>query len=379
MTPTRKPSAPRPPSTPPPNDPSDPLFGGAPKHDTSTSEAVAAAASQDPRWKRPEETSTALAPSVEKDPGVYVDPAPSGDRTAIVARGPLGDVAEYGKESVAVAAQVKAMVQGRIVQALQRPRSVDDARVAILRDCRRPAFAKAAIYRKPIGGEAVEGLSIRFAESALRHWGNVSSESIILYDDDQKRIVRVSLTDLETNTWHSRDLTILKTVERRTLRRGQQAISQRVNSNGYTVFIVEATEEELSTKEANARSKVLRNEGLRLIPADILDEAKAACKATTTAEVKQDPDAARKAVADAFADLGVMPSDLAAFLGCEIAQASPAQIADLRGWYTAVKDGDATWAEILAARVTDLQPEDDEPQGGAIDKLKAKLQKNGRS
>jgi hypothetical protein len=266
------------------------------------------------------------------------------------------------------------MMQGRIVQALQRPRSVDDARVAILRECKRTAFAKAALYKKPVGGNTIEGLSIRFAETALRLWGNIASESIGLFDDDAKRTVRILVVDLETNTWHARDVTILKRIERKQLKRGQTALGQRVNSYGDVVFDVEATEDEMATKEANIRSKVLRNEGLRLIPADILDEARALCKATLRAEVNADPDAARKSIADAFAELGVMPSDLAQFLGCEVAQASPAQIADLRTWYTSVRDGDTTWQEIIAARVNDLSPDSEEaPPPSAVARLKARI------
>jgi hypothetical protein len=371
----------RKPATPPPDDPSDPLFGPAPKIGKLSGAARPPRSSREPGDdedevpETPRETPRFVDVAIVKaTPESPHDTVTTNEKTGSLARGPLGDVAEYGRESVAVAAQVKAMMQGRIVQALQRPRSVEDARVSILRECKRTAFAKAAIYKKPVGGNTIEGLSIRFAETALRLWGNVASESIGLFDDDTKKTVRILVVDLETNTWHARDVTILKRIERKQLRRGQTALGQRVNSYGDVVFDVEATEDEMATKEANVRSKVLRNEGLRLIPADILDEARLLCKATLRAEVNADPDAARKSVADAFAELGVRPSDLAQFLGCEIAQASPSQIADLRTWYTSVRDGDTTWQEILAARVNDLSPDSDEAPGpSAVARLKARI------
>jgi hypothetical protein len=299
--------------------------------------------------------SKALVPQTETDPGTFTDAS-----TTIAKRGAYGDELVASRESTAVAAQVQALIAARTMHALKNPRSLADARIRILADCERPGFAKAAIFRKPIGGTHIEGLSIRFAESALRHWGNCGSESILLYDGPDKRIVRIMLGDFESNTWHSRDITIVKTVERKQLKAGQVAISQRLNSNNEIVFTVETTDDEMQTKEGAARSKVLRNEGLRLIPADILEEALTKCRKTRSTDDAKDPAAAQKAVADAFAAIGVMPSDLSEFLGCELSQISPAQLGELKEWYVAIKEGDATWKEILRAKVSDIQPSDDE-------------------
>jgi hypothetical protein len=45
--------------------------------------------------------------------------------------------------------------------------------------------------------------------------GNVLPESTIIYDDPQKRIVRVTVTDLEGNVTFSKDVVLEETVERR--------------------------------------------------------------------------------------------------------------------------------------------------------------------
>ena len=313
---------------------------------------------------------TALVPQVASSNGAFV----GDEKTISMKRSGLGEEMVASRESTAVAAQVQALVAARTMHALRNPRNFDDARIKILTDCRRPAFAKAAIFRKPIGGTHIEGLSIRFAESALRHWGNVGSESILLYDGPDKRIVRIMLGDFEGNVWHSRDITILKTVERKTLKAGQVPISQRLNSNREITYTVETTEDEMQVKEGAARSKVMRNEGLRLIPADILEEALALCRKTRFADDAKDPDAARKAVADAFASIGVMPSDLAEYLGCELAQAAPPQVSELREWYTAVKEGDATWSEIVSARINDVDPNEEKKSGDAVKSLKERAQ-----
>ena len=114
----------------------------------------------------------------------------------------------------ALEATARAAVESRYVMALKRPRNPDMARTVLLRDCKRPGFAESAVYAKPIGGGKVTGLSVRFAEAALRAWGNVLCESQTVYDDDEKRIVRITVTDLEANVTFPKEVTIAKRVER---------------------------------------------------------------------------------------------------------------------------------------------------------------------
>src|SRR4029079_9723076 len=125
--------------------------------------------------------------------------------------------------------------------ASQRRRSDDEARIRLLQSCSRPGFAETGIYRKPVGsGKHAEGLSIRFAEEARRQWGNIETRTQVILDDTEKRILRVSATDLETNVTESVDVIIEKTVERRQLKDGQSPIRQRINSYGDLVYLVPA-------------------------------------------------------------------------------------------------------------------------------------------
>lgn len=250
----------------------------------------------------------------------------------------------------AAAAQAQAITQARFVVALQRPRDIDDVRVRILKECKRPGFAESAIYRKPIGGgNTKEGPSIRFAESAMRCMTNVWTPTVTIYDDATKRVVRVSVTDLEANVSYEKDITIEKTVERSNPS-GRTVISSRKNSNGNATYVVAATEDELAIKEAALVSKVIRNNGLRIIPGDIIEEAMRTCRATQRDQDKKDPDAARKRLADAFSDLGVKPSDLKQYLNHELGQSSPAEIEELRGVYAAIKEGETTWQAAVEAK-----------------------------
>lgn len=270
--------------------------------------------------------------------------------------------------SAAVAAQAQAMVQARYVMALQRPRDWDEVRVRLLKEVERPGFAESAWYRKPIG-EGVEGLSVRFAEAAARTMGNLLIDAPVVYDDEERRTIRVIVCDLESNLTYTKDITVTKTVERRFLKKGQEAISARQNSQGQTTYLVRATEDDLLAKEAAQVSKAFRTGVLRVLPGDLQDSAKARIKAILQGEAAKDPDALRRKVADAFADLGVSPAELKKYLGHELATCSPAELTDLRGLHAALKSGEATWAEVLEARLG--TPAEDAKPDPLAEKLKA--------
>lgn len=279
--------------------------------------------------------------------------------------------------STAVAAQAQAAVQARYVMALQRPRDLDEVRVRVLKECRRPGFAEAALYRKPVGKTPVIGPSIRFAEAVLRCMTNVLVEVQTTYDDEEKRVIRVSVTDLESNLTYPTDKVITKTVERRQAK--GEVLGERLNSFGDRVFIVRATEDDLLVKEAAIVSKTIRTNGLRLIPGDILDEAIATVRATLETGAKSDPEAERKKLVDAFASLGVMPPDLKVYLGHDVGQCAPAEIADLRLVYRTLKDGEATWAEIMETREGEAEkkPEAPDERRALVEKIVAAKIRHG--
>jgi hypothetical protein len=260
----------------------------------------------------------------------------------------------------AAATQARAMVEARFALAYARPRNMEDVRIRLLNECKRTGFAETARYKRPAGKKKndqtgkweetfIEGPSIRFVEAALRLMGNVDIQSPTIYDDDNTRIVRVLVCDLETNTTHSRDITIEKSVEKKRLREGQKPIGQRVNSYGDMVYLVVATDSEVVTKQNAEISKSIRTLGQRLLPSDVLEETMAKCIETKLSAVTKDPDAHRKRMLDGFAELGVMPNALKAYLGQEIATCSPKQIDELRDLYLAIKDGMTTWAEVMEA------------------------------
>jgi len=259
---------------------------------------------------------------------------------------------EHETAGQVLAEQAKALVQARYIIALQRQRDWDQVRQRILRDCERPSFAEVAVYKKPIGSSSVSGLSVRFAEAAQRAIGNIMPERTIVFDDATRRIVRLGLTDLEANVTHYKDLILEKTVERRNAK-GRNVLTQRMNSSGEMVYVVEATEDELLTKEASISAKIERQLTLKILPGDIQDEALRAIRHTQEKADKADPDAAKKRLIDAFEDLGIRVPDLKAFLGAESLDAlQPSDLKQLREVYTAVKEGETTWRDVMEQRAT---------------------------
>lgn len=268
-------------------------------------------------------------------------PQTNGDLTAQA-------VAMSASESaaIAMATQQKAIVEARYKMALARPRDLDLVRQKMLKDASRPSFATVAIYHKPVGN-GIEGPSIRFVESAIRNMTNILTETSTVSEDDERRVIRVAVSDLETNTYFSQDVTVTKTVERRKLPQGEKPIRVRANSNGQPIYILHATDDEILNKQNALISKSVRTLGLRLIPGDLVDEALWEIKKTMAQQDRQDPDAAKHRIIDAFAQLGVSVEALKEFVGHELSALTPNEIQLLRTTYTSIKDGETSWKAVM--------------------------------
>lgn len=312
----------------------------------------------DPDTTGPPEDPTDPGPMPDEALGAYSPGASALAQTMIATRAVdtfNAPAVTHETAGTALAEQAKAEVEARYKMALLRPRDIDDFRLRLLKDCKRPSFAEVAEYEKPIGGKKVRGASIRFIETALRHYGNVIASSAAVFDDAEKRIVRVTVTDLETNFTVPMDITVEKTVERSQPKvdgDGQpQFISSRRNTYGKITYLVEATEDDMLNKERALISKAIRTNGERLLPPDIKEEALRLCRTTLRDRAAKDPDAERHRVADAFAGLGVTPPMLKDFLGHDFDESSPAELVDLRAVFTSIRDAESTWRDWIAAKV----------------------------
>lgn len=274
-----------------------------------------------------------------------------------------------------VAAQMEASIRARYALAIRQPRDIDVVRGKILKACARPTFAKSARYSLPRGGKKIEGPSIRFAEEVARSLGNVSIESMVVHDDAERRIIRVTVVDVEANLPLSSDVVVEKFVERNQLRQGQEALSSRMNSAGRVVYRIPADEGELVVKQAALTSKALRNLVLRILPADVLEEAMDVCIATMRNEDAKDPEEARKKLLDAFASVGVKPADLKAYVGADLEQIDSATRQELRDLFTALKEGHTSWPEIMEGKATGEKTADASAPAKTLDELAKKKAK----
>jgi hypothetical protein len=249
--------------------------------------------------------------------------------------------------AASIAAMMQAAVQARYIVARQRPRDWDDVEARIMRRIESPGFAEVAWFKKPIG-QGVEGLSVRFTDMASQCMGNILEEAPAIYEDAHKRLIRVSVTDLETNLTKFKDVVLEKTVERRSLNDGRLALSVRKNSRGEPTYTVPATEDELLAKEGALCSKIRRNLILQILPGNIQDKAKARILEIRDGATPKDPESGKRKVLEAFALLNVTPSDLKLYLGHEVATCSPAELQNLRDLYSMIASGEATWADVMA-------------------------------
>lgn len=254
-----------------------------------------------------------------------------------------------------------ALVQAYFIAAWKRPRDWDQVRQSLLRRCRTPAFARSSRtwYRKPVG-KGVEGFGIGFVEAALQCMTNVLQFSDLDFEDDLMEVWRVTMVDMDTTLPLSIQFKVTKTVERSKPLDDGTYLSVRRNANGHPVFTVPATDDDLLNKREALRSKVWRTLGLKLLPSDLKEECQAAILKTRLDEAAQDPDGERKAIADAFGQIGVRAAALAQYLGHDLGTCSPAELVDLRGVFGAIRDGEETWAGVLAARLAERVQTDDD-------------------
>jgi len=276
-------------------------------------------------------------------------------------------VAVADPAAVSAAEIAKTRLQAAYQVAMHRPRNQEQARQNLLAACRRLKFAEKAEYSKPVGGSRIAGPSIRFAETALREWGNIRSDISVVFEDDKVRRIQVNLIDFETNAQFTKELTIAKIVERK-FPKDREVVGERQNSRGEKVFIVKGTDDEIANKEAAMISKAVRNEGLRLLPADIIDEALEVARETLAKNIKEDPEGNKRKVIDAFSTLGVKVASLEKFLGHEMDICSPAEIQELRNIFGSIKDGEASWSDYMELKRKSTS-DNEEERKSAVDAL----------
>jgi len=250
--------------------------------------------------------------------------------------------------AMVLAAQLQAEVQAAVIQAERSPRDWDTVREKILRECKRTSFAKAARYNKPVG-KGVQGFSIRFAEACISAAKHIHTTTRTIWEDDEQRKILVKVWDAQEGVSYADEVTIEKTIERRTIPDGADVVRTRKNKSGDLLYILRATEDDLLNKVNAAKSKSIRNSGLRLVPGWLVEEAFQEIKLTLKTNDEKNPDAAKQEIFDAFGELGVQVADLKKFIGHDAQVLTPKELQTLRGLYMEIREGQTTMFEVLAA------------------------------
>lgn len=281
----------------------------------------------------------------------------------------------YAPVASALVAAAEAWIKGACAMAVKFPRDLDVVRQKLLHECERPSFAAAALYSKPVGTTKVTGLSIRFAEQAIASMQHIHVSTLTLAETDDWRKIEVRVWDAQNMVSYADETTIQKTIERRSVAKGQEVIRTRPNRSGELLYIIRAEEGDLLNQVNAAKSKAIRNAGLRLVPGWLLDECKEAVNETMRKRDKSDPDKAKREIFDSFAALGVSVDLLKSYIGHDKPVLQPEELQELRKLYTAIKDGETTIQAALDIK-NDKQPEADKTKGVAA--LKSRLSGNDR-
>lgn len=278
------------------------------------------------------------------------------------------------------ASAMQAEMMANYALAERFPRDKDMARTELLAECKRPGFAEIAMWEKPSGGKrkkneqtgeweepTISGMSIRFVETAMLCFKNMATTQDPVNETSEVRRTRVRVVDYERRVSHSRVITTNKTVERKDAK-GREVKRQRMNAYNEQVFIVESTDEELNQHENNLASRTIRVLGERLLPRDLVDECRRVCEETQESDIKADPAAARKKLVDSFALMGITPVDLKAWLRHPLEQLNTKEMMELRKIYGAIRDGHATWNEVMELRQSQEKPaEQSAPSTATVD------------
>jgi hypothetical protein len=225
-------------------------------------------------------------------------------------------------------------IEGALILARRFPRNEDDAFARVVKSCNRWTFASMACYSYPRGGQQIQGPSVNLAREMARCWGNIRYGFDVVSDAGESRTVRGWAWDLETNAKSSQDATFAKLVYRK--------------KGGWT----KPDERDLRELTNKHGAIAVRNALLAILPPDLREDAIRASKETLAKDAAKDPDEARKRLVVAFQGIGVRVEDLELFLGHPLRQVTPEEIAELRGVWKSISDGNSMWAEY----VKDKQP-----------------------
>lgn len=245
------------------------------------------------------------------------------------------DPSTNGVTKTGVAVREAMLMREVVAIATSRERSIpavyDNARTAFSK----LRLAERAFYRFPRGGEDIIGPSVVMARELARMWGAIRYGMRVLERTDDEVHVQGWAVDLQNLVMTEHDMRFQLRVPRKVL---DQATGSKV-----TRYVRPNPREELELVNAQG-ARAVRSALLQILPRDLVDD-------TLEQVLKVSADAADPArvgaMVKAFEDLGVTAEALEAAIGNPLDRVTGQQITRLRADYNAIRDGEASAADLF--------------------------------
>ena len=254
------------------------------------------------------------------------------DRALAVSKDQTAELAVTQAESAA-----RSEIEGAMVLARRFPRNENEARGRTLAACKRREFAESAHYVLRRGRNVIVGPSVALAREFARVWGNIRYGADIVYDDDEKRVVRAWAWDVERNTRPSEDVGFKKLILRGSKWTRPDERDLRELTNGQA-------------------ARAVRNCLLHLLPDDFKQAAMNECDKTIASAFFANPEAAREKLITGFQQLGISVDALEAWLGCALTSINARQVVQLRAIYKDISTGRGKWSQYMPLDVGGKAP-----------------------
>lgn len=265
------------------------------------------------------------------------DAAPSGAiTTAPAAANPFARMMSTDVAAGAVAIESERAVaeaQGKLVIAKRFPRDPAKAYEQMMIACRRPGLAGEAFYTYQRGGGTISGPSIRLAEELARIWSNMEYGLRELSHKGDESEMEAYAWDMETNTVSRQSFVVRHVRDKR---------------GGPEVLRDERDKYEVT---ANNGARRMRARMLAVLPADFVDAAVAECRRTLASKTEPLADRIRKMLS-AFAGQGVSAKMIEDRLGHPADVTTAAELTDLLGIYSSIRDGVSSSADWFGGKPT---------------------------
>lgn len=216
-------------------------------------------------------------------------------------------------------------VQAMLIIAQSYPRDQARSYMRIMESCKRLSLAEKSMYSYPRGGTTVTGPSIRLAEVLAQNWGNLKMGVREIERGDGYSLAESFCWDLEMNVYQTKEFEVPHEIS---TKQGKKIITD---------------SRDIYELVANNGSRRLRACILGIIPADITESAVQQCKATLE-KGSGEPlvDRIKKMLMNfAEYEIGVSHEMIEERLGHKMDLTTTAEIVELWGIYTAIRDKQA--------------------------------------